>query len=117
MDITKSREESRKQFEYEAWKALCLPTSIIELARKGDGYDHAFDSMNIMHPLNGWWHWWKASRESIEVKLPQRQSLCASGYGDGYFVSSISGEGLEYDEVVEALRTAGIRIKGESEKC
>ncbi|MDN0106710.1 DNA-directed RNA polymerase subunit alpha C-terminal domain-containing protein [Yersinia rochesterensis] len=72
MDITKSREESRKQFEYEAGKALCLPTSIIELARKGDGYDHAFDSMNIMHPLNGWWHWWKAGRESIEKKSPPK---------------------------------------------
>ncbi|HDL6628286.1 TPA: hypothetical protein ACGE8L_001657 [Yersinia enterocolitica] len=104
MDITKSREESRKQFEYEAGKALCLPTSIIELARKGDGYDHAFDSMNIMHPLNGWWHFWKASRESIEVELPTQD---------------------EYDDPLSAynaisdckkiLRDAGIRIKGESE--
>ncbi|NIL23502.1 hypothetical protein HB991_13405 [Yersinia mollaretii] len=61
------------------------------------------------------WIVWQASRESISLELPQRQSLYASGYGDGYFVPSISGEGLEYDEVAEALRTAGIRIKGESE--
>ncbi|WP_338629396.1 hypothetical protein QJR53_17315 [Yersinia enterocolitica] len=114
MDITKSREESRKQFEYEAGKALCLPTSIIELARKGDGYDHAFDSMNIMHPLNGWWHWWKLSRESIEVELPMRLSPCRSGYGYTLIPNDI-GEALEYDNVVEKLRTAGIRIKGESE--
>ncbi len=113
MDITTSREESRKQFEYEAGKALCLPTSIIELARKGDGYDHAFDSMNIMQPLSGWWYWWQASRESIVLELPQRQALCASGYGDGYFVPSNSGEGLEYDEVVEALRSAGLTVKGD----
>ncbi len=113
MDMTKSREESRKQFEYEAGKALCLPTSIIELARKGDGYDHAFDSMNIMHPLNGWWHWWKASRESIEVELPK--NICGTGL--------IQDDDLPYyggfDDGVKALasrlRTAGIRIKGESE--
>ncbi|HGE7400934.1 TPA: hypothetical protein ACJ75O_000009 [Yersinia enterocolitica] len=98
MDITKSREESRKQFEYEAGKALCLPASIIELARKGDGYDHAFDSMNIMHPLNGWWHWWKASRESIEVKLPDFDPY---GYPSK----------LNYD-IKQALKNAGIRIKG-----
>lgn len=114
MDITKSREESRKQFEYEAGKALCLPTSIIELARKGDGYDHAFDSMNIMHPLNGWWHWWKAGRESISVELPMRLSPCRSGYGYTLIPNDI-GEVLEYDNVVEKLHAQGIRIKGESE--
>ncbi len=109
MDITKSREESRKQFEYEAGKALCLPTSIIELARKCDGYDHAFDSMNIMHPLNGWWHWWKLSRGSLEVDLPE---LCGDGENDTDYI-----EGLN-DGIIQsarAIHTAGIRIKGESE--
>ncbi|HGK4602822.1 TPA: hypothetical protein ACJ2UI_003471 [Yersinia enterocolitica] len=106
MDITKSREESQKQFEYEAGKALCLPTSIIELARKGDGYDHAFDSMNIMHPLNGWWHWWKAGRESIEIEIP---------YASSAFDYNVGVNVLEVTEVIELLRTAGIRIKGESE--
>ncbi|MGM7960958.1 hypothetical protein [Yersinia enterocolitica] len=105
MDITKSREESRKQFEYEAGKALCLPTSIIELVRKGDGYDHAFDSMNIMHPLNGWWHWWKASRKSIEVELPKHCERY--NWSDGVFNFK--------QDTTEACRTAGIRIKGESE--
>ncbi|HGE9142178.1 TPA: hypothetical protein ACGBQ6_004512 [Yersinia enterocolitica] len=106
MDITKSREESRKQFEYEAGKTLCLPTSIIELARKGDGYDHAFDSMNIMHPLNGWWHWWKASRESIEVELPEKVfEECEFDRGHNF--------GIDY--CIVSLEEAGIRIKGESE--
>ena len=54
---------------------------------------------------------WQASRAAIEIELPQRQSLCASGYGDGYFVPSSTGEGLEYDEVVEAITSHGIRIK------
>ncbi|WP_261369596.1 hypothetical protein [Yersinia bercovieri] len=106
MDITKSREESRKQFEYEAGKALCLPTSIIELARKGDGYDHAFDSMNIMHPLNGWWHWWKLSRERIEVELPTRN---ADAYTERDWDGNHAGRSRNntLDECVEALRTAG----------
>ncbi|WP_342079626.1 hypothetical protein [Yersinia enterocolitica] len=106
MDITKSREESRKQFEYEAGKALCLPTSVIELARKGDGYDHAFDSMNIMHPLNGWWHWWKAARESIVVELPEK----VTAKDTNWTTPNKMRESLEL-----ALHTAGIRIKGESE--
>ncbi|MCL9644986.1 hypothetical protein L2090_21215 [Rahnella victoriana] len=58
---------------------------------------------------------WTASRSAIEIDLPQRQSLCASGYGDGYFVPSDAGEGLEYDEVVEAITSHGIRIKGKKE--
>lgn len=56
---------------------------------------------------------WQASREALEVELPQRQSLCASGYGNGYFVACNDGEGLEYDDVVEAIRAAGIKVKGE----
>lgn len=55
---------------------------------------------------------WQASRAEIEIDLPQRQSLCASGYGDGYFVPSSTGDGLEYDEVVESITSHGIRIKG-----
>lgn len=118
MDITKSREESRKQFEYEAGKALRLPTSIIELARKGDGYDHAFDSMNIMHPLNGWWHWWKAGRESIEVERMSPTGVPSN------IVYQLGGSGISHDQMIcegysagfnAALRTAGIRIKGESD--
>lgn len=62
---------SREKFEYEAGKALSLPKNIIELARKGDGYDHAFDSMNIMQPLNGWWHWWKAGAASMQEERDQ----------------------------------------------
>lgn len=69
---------SRENFEYEAGKALNLPTNIIELARKGDGYDHAFDSMNIMQPLNGWWHWWKAGAASMQSERDQLAAECAA---------------------------------------
>jgi hypothetical protein len=59
------------------------------------------------------WRLYQQSRASIVVELPQRQSLCASGYGDGYFVPSDYGDGLEYDETVEAIRSIGLSIKGE----
>lgn len=92
MDITKS------QSDFEAWWNAPEQAELRNSCAMGWGF-----------------RIWKAARESIEVELPKRQSIYASGYGDGYFVPNISGEGLDYDEVVETLRTAGIRIKGESE--
>lgn len=102
-------EESRKQFEYEAGQALCLPTSIIELARKGDGYDHAFDSMNIMQPLNGWWAWWKKSRAAIEIELPQK---CGHlNMVNGRVISDAQYYDEAIDDCVDAIRAAGLRVK------
>lgn len=63
--------------------------------------------------LDRQWEAWQASRASIVVELPQRQSLYASGYGDGYFVPSDTGEGLEYEETVDSIRSIGLSIKGE----
>lgn len=65
---------SREEFEYEAGKALSLPVSIIEQARKGDRYDHDFDSMSLMQPLNGWWHWWQAGRAGLESRLKSAEN-------------------------------------------
>ena len=59
----------REAFEYEVGKALSLPVSIIKQARKGERYGHDFDSMSLLQPLNGWWHWWQAGREGMEYKL------------------------------------------------
>lgn len=95
-------DESRKQFEYEAGQALNLPTSIIELARKGDGYDHSFDSMNIMQPLNGWWQWWKKSRAAIEIKLDDKVMV------EDEFDK---GHNCAIDYCAEAIRAAGIKVK------
>ncbi|EKN4738020.1 hypothetical protein FG473_001575 [Yersinia enterocolitica] len=103
MDITKSREEFHKWLE----EAHGLYGEDIDWQPERNCYR--------IFGIHLAWCAWQSSRESIEVELPQRQSLCASGYGDGYFVPNISGEGLDYDEVVESLRTAGIRIKGESD--
>ncbi|MGB3254375.1 hypothetical protein [Buttiauxella gaviniae] len=96
-------EDSRAQFEYEAGQALCLPTSIIELARKGEGYDHAFDSMNIMQPLNGWWAWWKKSRAAIVVELPEVIGGCMSA---GDIRTGIT-------QTAHRIRAAGITVKGD----
>ncbi|MFP2385830.1 hypothetical protein [Enterobacter ludwigii] len=99
-------DESRKQFEYEAGMALCLPTSIIELARNGDGYDHAYDSQSIMQPLNGWWHWWKKSRVAIEIEFP---SLKQIDTGERYVWSD--GVFNFKEDAIEAIRAAGIKVK------
>ncbi len=48
---------------------------------------------------------WKASRESIEVELPK----------SGFYLGYESPEYMEKDDVIEVCRTAGIRLKGESE--
>ncbi|EKN4841064.1 hypothetical protein FG426_004453 [Yersinia enterocolitica] len=102
MDITKSRED---------FEVACRNGLINYGLAKFENGEYASESTRAV--FSGW----LAGRESIEVELPKRQSIYASGYGDGYFVPNISGEGLDYDEVVESLRTAGIRIKGECEKC
>lgn len=95
-------DKSREQFEYEAGQVLNLPISIIELARKGDGYDHAFDSMNIMQPLNGWWHWWKKSRAAIEIELPDSTEF------DG---PDMSGAQQAISQIREKLTETGIKVK------
>ena len=55
-----------------------------------------------------------AELEAREVKLPQRQEPTSSGhYGEGYLVPSNAGSALDYEETVEAIRAAGITVKGE----
>lgn len=97
--------DSRQQFEYEAGQALNLPTSIIELARKDEGYDHAFDSMNIMQPLNVWWAWWKKSRAEIVVALPEKV-MVEDEFDNGH--------NCAIDYCSAAIRAAGIIVKGDS---
>lgn len=107
MDTTTSRED----FEKHIRENFQYPTLEME-PEDGPCAGEYVDTMRE-EQFQLWNTAWQASRESIVVTLPQRQALCASGYGDGYFVPSNSGEGLEYDEVVEALRSAGLTVKGD----
>ena len=55
-----------------------------------------------------------AELEAREVELPQRQEPTSSGhYGEGYLVPSNAGSALDYEDTVEAIRAAGISVKGE----
>lgn len=110
---------NREKFEYEAGKALNLPTSIIELARKGDGYDHAYDSMNIMQPLNGWWHWWKAGRadlaDAMDVQTARSEALAAENGQMLRLLTDISENHLEYLSEGEDCMMAGVPLDYVSE--
>lgn len=93
MDITKSREDFEVRFP--------MPIHVI---RCGTGYAVTSYSAWEAHSYLDLWKGWQASRESVEVELPSQD---------------------EYDDPLSAynaisdckkiLRTAGIRIKGESE--
>lgn len=92
MDITKS------QSDFEAWVVTWWPQSKTMIAEKFD--DGGYWNM----PLQQYYEAWTAARETLEVELPTQD---------------------EYDDPLSAynaisdckkiLRTAGIRIKGESE--
>ncbi|EPB9884046.1 hypothetical protein [Yersinia enterocolitica] len=96
MDITKSREE------FEDWVAHQLGHTIEYIKGQRAVTTDRYYSQYIEIPYQAW----KASRESVEVELP--------------FNDIRTDEKDEiWDRAVEScadvLRTAGIRIKGESE--
>ncbi|HDL6612266.1 TPA: hypothetical protein PXJ37_001835 [Yersinia enterocolitica] len=94
MDITKSRKE------FEAWVVTWWPKSKTMIAEKFD--DGGYWNM----PLQQYFEVWKSSRESIEVELPAK----VTANDTNWTTPNKMRESLEL-----ALRTAGIRIKGESE--
>ncbi|CNI75595.1 Uncharacterised protein [Yersinia massiliensis] len=89
MDITKSREEFEKWAEENGYKMDLIPDSNV----------YSYSSTHCS------WQAWQASRESLVVELPK----------SGFYLGYESPEYMEKDDVIENLRTAGIRIKGESE--
>ncbi|EJK6209833.1 ead/Ea22-like family protein [Salmonella enterica] len=54
-----------------------------------------------------------AELEAREVTLPQRLQPGADGYDDWYVHSADDGEYLKADDVIAAIRAAGIKVKGE----
>lgn len=83
MDITKS------QSDFEAWWNAPEQAELRNSCAMGWGF-----------------RIWKASRESIEVELPEYQA-------EDYYQNA--GYNAAIDDCSSILRTAGIRIKGESE--
>lgn len=97
-------DESRKQFEQYVAGRLGLPLEMISDARNGDRYMHAFDSMSVMQPINGWWTLWQESRAAIEIELPPTV--------DGSNVPFAGNAWNAYRvEAVKAIRAAGIKVK------
>ena len=87
---------------------LGYPQDYLEYWRgEGDYKEHR----NLSLRWKGWSEAWQESREAIEIDLPRRKAAYASGYGDGYLVDSLMGDALDYDETVEAIRAAGIKVK------
>ncbi len=92
MNITKSR----KEFEVNYVKKL----------RSNFDRDiyrtYRYVSLNVQ----AHWETWQAARESIEVQLPDQRD-------ENFDTDTTYNEGLS--AAANAIRTAGIRIKGESE--
>lgn len=109
-------EESRKQFEYYAANKLGLPIQMIIEARKGDRYDHSFDSMNVMQPLTVWWTLWADSRAAIEIDIDWPEAnddFWKDGDEGAYASGHTDGRQQTTDAVVRAIRAAGITVKGD----
>ncbi|WP_145577019.1 hypothetical protein [Yersinia alsatica] len=98
MDITKSREEFEAEFrkQYAGQPHIEM---LLEMYNHGTDEEPEIDYYSL--DARDAWKWWQASREIIEVELPE------PGYYDRTSQFAV--------DVYEALRTAGIRIKGESE--
>ncbi len=97
-------EESRKQFECYAANKLGLPLQMIIEARKGDRYDHSFDSMNVMQPLTVWWTLWADSRAAIEIELPDKV-MVEDEFDNGH--------NCAIDYCADAICAAGLTVKGD----
>ena len=56
---------------------------------------------------NAWWGW-EASRQALGVELPSEQD--GDGYDEGYYCH---GYNCGFSDAADAIRAAGIRIKGD----
>jgi hypothetical protein len=85
---------SREQFEEWATNAGFIVTT------KNDGY--------LYPATNSAWQAWQASREAIEITLPEV-------YGEKYTPSSITMDGFDFEQYLQDLYAAieleGIKVK------
>lgn len=112
MDIIKSSEE------FEAWLKSKMPTTY-KLAYETENYCDDEDMVNLAKAsVLDMRTAWQASRESIVVDIDWPEAnddFWKEGEDGAYATGHTDGRQQTTDAVVKALRTAGIRIKGESE--
>ncbi|CFQ68248.1 TPA: hypothetical protein ACIU15_000064 [Yersinia enterocolitica] len=104
MDITKSREE------FEKW---------LEEVHGLYGEDIDWEPERNCYRIFGIhlaWCAWQASRESIVVDIPEEMT-CREALEQGHTSDYANGFTAAIIQCYAVVRTAGIRIKGESEKC
>ncbi|CNI11220.1 Uncharacterised protein [Yersinia frederiksenii] len=118
MDITKSREdfEAWLTSEYD-WGAGTLDKAHFQGDDKTGYYiggEFLYEGSSCGEALFWAWRGWQARHSSFEVELPTRN---ADAYTERDWDGNHGGRSRNntLDECAEALRTAGIRIKGESE--
>ncbi|HDL7029548.1 TPA: hypothetical protein PXM33_000044 [Yersinia enterocolitica] len=104
MDITESREE------FEKW---------LEEVHGLYGEDIDWEPERNCYRIFGIhlaWCAWQASRESIVVNIPEEMT-CREALEQGHTSDYANGFTAAIIQCYAVVRTAGIRIKGESEKC
>ncbi|MEX6398997.1 hypothetical protein AB6E88_20045 [Providencia hangzhouensis] len=79
-------DKSRQQFEEEFKRRYSIPLT---------------DSDVFIKEIA--WKFWQASRESLEIELPQRKGICHNEYESGYF------DGI--DKCEDVLIRSGVKIK------
>lgn len=109
---------SREQFE--AWLIREYPWAIDALNMaffQGDeetgyytGGDFTYDGSSCSEALFWAWRGWQASREAVEVELPQ-EANCRFKYPEA--VAHCDGFNDALEQCTDAILTAGIKIKGD----
>lgn len=87
-------DKSRQQFE--AWFSVNQNNHLDQLKRDQRGNYFYIVTRTA-------WEAWQASRESLDVELPQRKGVCHNEYESGYF------DGI--DECEKILISNGVKIK------
>lgn len=99
---------SREQFEAEYSKMMGTPIGVLKVLRAGDVYSETEgDRLSI-----AWWAW-QASREAVEVDLPDKQFISEEDVLIPDEVDWPDGFNTALEQCAEAIRAAGIKVAGE----